>query len=407
MKSDFIQHPELIHTSEDIAQVAETLSREDIVAFDTEFVREKTFFPILEILQIASDKESWLIDARALTTDPSMDGKPLYDVLTNPNILKVAHASQNDQECLYTSLNILATPIFDTALAASLCGYGESIGLNNLLRSTLGVRLPKGHARTHWSIRPLPKPLIEYAHSDVIHLVKLGRRMIKKLEKSGRKEWALQLAEPLTHPEAYQVNPNHIVKRLSKSGRISAKDYPVLLELIRWREERIRQLNIPRKHLADDNTMMDLAIVRPKSMEHLLTFRGIAKQELQRQGKHILAAIELGEQGEIPVLDRPTPPNSDESRVIALLKFFIELLADRYEVTPRHLIDPAQYIRLIRSEPHTPDDFVSSEILSAQSCELIGDDLLRLVKGQTQIAIQGGQVTLTQTEASIPVETSI
>lgn len=389
------KHPGLVDSPEAIQEIAEHLKTKETIAFDTEFVRERTFFPILEIIQVASDTDSWLVDAQAFRKTGGKGLEPLFEVFQNPNILKFAHAAQNDQECIYCTFNVLAAPLFDTALAAALCGYGDSIGLRNLLRSVLRVKLPKGHARTHWSMRPLPKPLQDYAHADVTHLVELGERLIEILQDLGRDQWAFALSKPLAEPRLYETNPKQIADRLAKSGRISPKEYPILLELIEWREQRVREMDVPRKRLADDSTLMDLANVKPKTLEHLLAFRGIPKHELQENGERILEAIQRGLNGDVPRFENQAPPTTEESRTITLLRCFIDMLADRYNVATRHLIDSSQYLALLRENFETPQELVEEGILSQPAADLIGQDLISLVGGKTSITIQDGKVVLT------------
>lgn len=399
-RNNTIQHPDLIDTPQELIQVVDVLQHEEVIAFDTEFVRERTFFPILEIIQVATEKQSWLIDAQAFLKNGAEGIKPLLDVFQDESILKIAHAAQNDQECLYTSFGVVASPLLDTALAAALCGHGDSVGLGNLMRSVLRVKLPKGHARTHWSVRPLPKPLIDYAHADVAHLVQLGKRILDILAEQGRDQWALAISSELCNPDMYESDPVQVTKRLFKSGRISPNEFPILLELVKWREQRVRSLNIPRRRLADDSILMDLANVRPKTMEHLLAFRGISKGELQHQGEAILAAIRRGEEGIVPTVDKRDPPTSEEAGAITLLRCYMDILAERYRVAARRLIEPAQYLRLLRLPIESSDDLVEQGILSRPAADLIGEDLIDLVKGRTAISIRDGQVTLVATEVS-------
>ena len=262
-------HPHLITTAEEIQSISDRLKTKQIIAFDTEFIREKTFFPQLEIIQIATDEEAWLVDAQAFVADEEGTAhpavQPLLDIFLDENILKVVHAAQADQECLHTSYNMVATPVMDTAIAASLCGLGENIGLANLLKSVLKVNIRKGYARTNWSVRPLPKHLIEYAYNDVVHLVELGKSSVKRLENMNRLDWALEISSQWSNPKLYRPDPDSIAKRLSKSGRINEENYPVLLELLRWREEKVRELNIPRRWLADDDVLMSLAETCPRT----------------------------------------------------------------------------------------------------------------------------------------------
>src|SRR5947199_68669 len=146
-----IAHRGLLSTSAQMTDVVEKLKKSDMIAFDTEFIRETTFFPIVEIIQVATEEESWLVDARSFQKQGAVGTAALaslWEVFQDPKILKIAHAIQGDQECLYTSFRSLAKPSLDTAVAASLCGYGDGIGLGNLLKAALDVTIKKGHART-------------------------------------------------------------------------------------------------------------------------------------------------------------------------------------------------------------------------------------------------------------------
>src|ERR1035437_4737212 len=179
-----------------IAILAEALAHEDIVCFDTEFMRESTFFPQLEILQFGTEHGTWLVDIAAFRRRGRetmlKELAPLFVVLQNPLILKIVHAAQGDQECLFTCFGIVASPTLDTDTAASVCGYGDSLGLGNMLKAVLNVSIQKGHARTDWAARPLPPQQIEYAHLDVKYLVVAGRKLLAELESKGRRESALK-----------------------------------------------------------------------------------------------------------------------------------------------------------------------------------------------------------------------
>ena len=322
-------HPGLISTSDKIQELADKLKGRDMIAFDTEFIRESTFFPIVEIIQVATDEESWLVDAQAFKKGhrPGPRGghdaglKPLLDIFEDTSILKVLHAAQGDQECLFTSFGITAKPTLDTAVAASLCGMGDGIGLGKLLKSVLDVEIKKGHARTNWSVRPLPSQLIEYAHADVEHLVRLGRTLLDELEKLGRRPWALELSSKWEDPRHYDSDIEGLVNKLARGGRMDKRGYGALLELARWREERVRQLNLPRRWVADDAVLLDLAHVRPKDMAHLSAFRGLNKGELKNSGEAILSALKRASEGTevaMPKMPRPDIPNAEESQVLDL-----------------------------------------------------------------------------------------
>ncbi|HOJ60963.1 MAG TPA: HRDC domain-containing protein [bacterium] len=398
-------HSGLIADAHQVPPIVEKLQRESIIAFDTEFIREKTFFPVLEILQIATERESWLIDAQAfLQADHGNLSalRPLLDVLENPAILKTVHAAHGDQEALFHSFGIVPKPILDTSLAASLCGYGESVGLGTLLKSVLRVSLKKVHSRTHWSLRPLPPQLLEYAHADVIYLVALGKALLHRLDQRGRREWALALSRQYEDLALYEPKPEEIARRLFKSGRLAPKDYPVLLELVRWREQRIREINVPRKWLSDDSTLMTLAAARPQNLDQLRTFRGISKNDLSRQGEAILDAIRRGEQGEPLSVEPQEHPSAEESRVIDLIRVFVNLLADEHEVAAKYLLDSSQYSTLLQLHPESPEDLVAAGILSPQAAALIGHELIEFLHGNRSLSIQDGRITVVDPETCPP-----
>lgn len=410
-------HPELLTTAEQIADLAGILKTKDIIAFDTEFIRETTFFPTVEIIQVATEDESWLVDARAfwggagnesskrsspqaLKTSTSSGLQPLLDIFTDPNILKILHAAQGDQECLYTSFGVVATPSLDTAVAAALTGYGEGIGLGNLLKAAMGVTIKKGHARTNWSVRPLPAQLLEYAHADVTHLVPMAKALLAELEKRGRREWALKLSAQWENKALYEVDAETLAEKLAKGGRIDKAGYAALVELVRWREERVRQLNVPRRWVADDHVLVDLAHVRPKDMEHLGAFRGLNKGELKSSGEAILAALKRAEaqtgQVQVPRSKRVETPTVEESQMIELLKCYVGLLADQHRIALRFLIASSQWLPLLRSEAKSPEDLVTKGILDETAARLIGGDVLAFLSGKRALSLQQGHVKIVE-----------
>jgi ribonuclease D len=399
-------HPDLITTAQQVQSLARALEKETIIAFDTEFIRETTFYPIVELIQIATSSESWLVDAQAFkrnypigpkgSYDPAL--QPLLDVFKNQNILKIAHASQGDQECLYTSFGVTATPVLDTSIAASLCGMGDSIGLGKLLSSMLNKNIPKGHARTDWSARPLPAQLLNYAHSDVIYLVELGQKLMADLDRLKRKEWALEVSGKAADPKLYDSDPEEITARLAKSGKLDQFGYSVLTGLVRWREERVRQVNLPRRWVADDNVLMDLAQVKPKTLDHLNAFRGLNKGEIKNSGERILEIIKKSESEsagvELPEYRRPDSPSTDESQVIDLLRCYIGILADQLKISSRYLLNAAQLLKLIRAKPKTLEDMVKTGVLGSRVAELIGNDILAFLRGTQALSVKGNRIKI-------------
>lgn len=402
----------IITSHTEIQELARILKGCSVIAFDTEFIRETTFYPIVEIIQIATEDQCWIVDAQAFKKghpsgppDPNKPGgvagafdpgiKPLLDIFEDQSILKVLHAAQGDQECLYTSFGVVASPTLDTAVAASFCGYGEAIGLSKLLKTVLDVSLTKGHARTNWSVRPLPAQLIEYAAADVAHLVLLGRTLLEQLEKLGRKKWALDASAKWENKSLYDLDVDAILQKLSRGGRIDKRTYAALHHLIQWREKRVRQLNLPRRWVADDAVLMDLARVRPKDLQHLAAFRGLNKGELKVSGETILEALRASPDESVPMpvkAPREPIPTIEEAQAVEVLRCFVGLLAEKHRISARHLLPAGPALELLRGNVKTKEELTSAGVLSQSALELIGEELLAFLRGKRALSVKDGVV---------------
>jgi ribonuclease D len=385
---------DLIQNPNDILTIAKVLSESALIAFDTEFIRESTFYPKLEILQIATPTEAWLIDCQALSKS---EMKPILDVFLDPKILKIVHAAHGDQECLLSAYGIVASPLFDTAVGASLCGLGDNIGLGNLIRSILGIELPKGYARTNWSKRPLPKPVLEYALLDVKHLIEVAGILFERLDANGRREWSLELSSKFCDRKLYEVPPEDIAKRLAQSGKFNVRDYTVLLELVRWREERVREINVPRRWLAEDGVLIDLAKIKPATLEQLQGFRGLSKGEMKPpHGHRILRAVETGlaQKDNIPAEIKQrgaASPNAHESLGMDLLRVVLALFSDEYSIAAKHIVQPQNVLPLIRLKPNTLEELVASGLVSSQLGEVGMEQLFHFLKGDLGLTYENGK----------------
>jgi len=383
-------------TAAQILELVAELKNHSVIALDTEFIRENTFFPTVELIQVATRSGSWLIDAQAFRKRGAQgrtDLEPFLAVLREPSILKILHAAQGDQECFYTAFGTLASASLDTAVAASLCGQGDSVGLGNLLKSVLNVQLKKGHARTNWSVRPLPDQLLEYALADVDHLVELAETLMQELDRRGRREWALELSAKWEKPEVYDVPAEELAQRLAVGGRLDPVSYAALLELMKWREARVRTLNLPRKWVADDTVLVDLARVRPKDVEHLGAFRGLNKGELRNSGDAILKSLRRAEEAGAKALPprgpRQDPPSASELQVLELLKCYVGILADEHQVAIRHIATTHQMLELVRNaRVSDPMEWVSKQVLSENSATLVGPEILDFLNGRRALSVE-------------------
>jgi ribonuclease D len=385
---------ELISDPVRIAEIGGKLAAAEWIAYDTEFIRESTFYPKLEVLQLATPDGAWLIDARAVH---KRDMAPILDALTHPSILKIVHAAHGDQECLLSAYDLLAAPVFDTAVGASLCGLGDNIGLGNLLRSVLGIELPKGYARTNWSKRPLPKPVLEYALLDVKHLIEVARILFERLDENGRRAWALDLSSKFSERSLYEVPPEEIAKRLAQSGKFHVRDYAVLLELVRWREARVRELNVPRRWLAEDGVLIDLAKIKPATLEQLQGFRGLSKGETRSpHGDRILEAVLRGisSEAEVPIEVKRRnilQPNAEEGMAMDLLRVVLDLLSEEFQISAKHIVQPQNLLPLLRLHPRDLNELAESGLVSPQLGDKGLNDLVAFLKGESSLSVEGGK----------------
>ncbi len=385
-------HPQLIEDRQRLADVAARLSERSIIAFDTEFVREKTYFPQLGLIQIADHEESWLVDPLALD---AQEIEPLLDVLQNPKILKVVHSAEQDQICLYHGYGMVAEPLFDTSIGAALCGLGDQIGLSNLLKKILDIQLPKTHTRADWLRRPLPEAMAVYALADVEHLVETAERLLAKLDARDRRDWALEVSAMWSERKRYDPGPDVLAEKLAGGNGVSPRRYAVLRRVIRWREDRARSSNIPRKWIADDQVLSKLAGAAPRKAEELSHFRGLKVKPDSHAGRELLDAI--GEALAIPDEQLVKPPVRPEPRphegpALSVLRCFINLLAHEQGVAARFLADGETLIKLLRGKFRDSEDLKESKLLPAAVVDHVGEEFIAMLNGELGLRLERGRV---------------
>ncbi len=320
---------------------------------------------------------------------------PILELFEDTKILKIVHAAQADQECLFTAFGVFSRNTLDTAVAGSLCGLGDSPGLATLCKSLLGVTLQKGHARTNWSARPLPPQLIEYAHLDVHHLIEISNILLERLDKLGRRQWAFELSKKWEDPELYLPSIESIASRIARNAKFDKKTYAALIELVKWREARVREVNVPRRWMADDQVLADIARVKPKDVDHLSSFRGLNKGEIRQSGNQILEALKRAEAAggvDVPRSERSESATEAEEQVVDLLKCYLGILADTHEVALRHIVVSAQLLSIVRLDAKVPGDFVTDGVLSQESADLVGQEIIDFLAGRKALSIDKGRV---------------
>lgn len=381
--------PTLITRAETLKEAMERLKKEPVIGVDTEFIRETSFYPRIALIQLAGQTETMLVDPTVLD---KKDLGPLLELLVDPEILKVFHASHSDQECLFWSYGIVANPVLDTSIAAALCGMGDSIGLQKLLREVLGVYVSKGRARAKWLARPLSSELLHYAEQDVAHLVALSVKMKEILDRHQRWNWALE--ESQVDSAVFNISPEQLAAKMAKGAHLE-KEEAILTELVTWRELRAREANLPRGWIADNEVLISLARSQPKTIEELKTFRGIHPKELERSGKLIIDSIKRGKElGH----DRPVKAKAETPRVdphaIHLLETYLSFLANRSEIMPRFLMNNHQTGQILHHLEKSKEEWVDLGILSIHAAKLIGEDLKDFFSGKKALRIENKRLAI-------------
>ncbi len=277
---------EYIDQQEQLPDLCQRISQQSWIALDTEFLREKTYYPVFCLLQIATPE--WVVCVDPIALD---DLTPLFNEINNPKITKVLHSCRQDLEIFYQLTGIVTSPVFDTQIAAPLLGFQENPGYAMLVSQFINVNLPKTYTRTDWSIRPLSKEQIQYAADDVIYLCKIYLIMCERLKGLGRLDWLEKDFELLNNPELYQISPVNAWLKVKAKNKLTGKQLSIVQSITKWREATAQSSNRPKNWLIRDDLIHELAKLQPETVLELEKIRGINERLVKRYGKQICELI--------------------------------------------------------------------------------------------------------------------
>ena len=276
----------IVTSTDELAAICKRFAHFDFVTVDTEFMRETTYWPKLCVVQMASPEEAFIIDAMA----PDLDLAPFFKLMKNEKVVKVFHAARQDIEIVYHLGNLIPHPVFDTQVAAMVCGFGDSISYDQLVQRTSGARLDKSSRFTDWSRRPLSQKQIDYALADVTHLREVYLALSARLDEQKRSEWVREEMEVLTSPDTYRLEPDEAWKRLKLRVR-KPVELAILQELAAWREREAQSRDVPRGRVLKDDAIYEIAQQQPTTPAALAQLRTVPKGfERSRAADDILAA---------------------------------------------------------------------------------------------------------------------
>ncbi len=386
----------LIKTTEELEAACLRMARGAFVTVDTEFLRETTFWPILCVVQLATDQEALAIDALA----DGLDLKPLLRLMADESVVKVFHAARQDLEIFWKLSGVLPTPLFDTQVAAMVCGYGEQVSYSELAQSICGVTIDKSSRFTDWARRPLAEAQIVYAIGDVTHLREIYKTLSKRIEAEGRRSWLEDEMKVLLSPATYEQHPERAWERFRTRAR-KPRDLAVLMELAAWREREAQTRDVPRARVLKDDVVIELSLAAPRGVEALGNLRAFPRgMERSRAGGEILEAIERGlarDPKSLPKVVRERRNGVNVGATVELLKVLLRQVSDESGVAAK-LIATVDDLEAIAAS-----DKADVPALDGWRRKLFGDRAIELKHGRLALTVENGKVvTLEWREAPEP-----
>lgn len=348
-----------IATDSDLQQLLTDLKAVTWVAIDTEFIREKTYYPQLCLIQIATETRLACIDPLAIR-----DLKPFFDWLHQPTLLKIFHAASQDLEIFYYMSGVVPAPVFDTQIAAAVLGLGDQLGYGRLVEELLNVNLDKSQSRTDWAVRPLRHEQLEYAIDDVRYLKQIYPLLLQRLKTLQRDQWVQKSFAKLTDPSTYEVDPRSTWKKVKNNQLLKPQQLSILRELAAWRETEALNKNLPKRWLVSDDILVDMARMKIKNVESFKNIRGLKDEVINVFGQTWLKLIRTGLS--IPAEEWPQPirrrtVDAELALLTDLLMVAVGQQALNYNISPQMLATRPQVEKmLIEQRNHLSEDWRGS-----------------------------------------------
>ncbi len=378
---------EVIDTASGLRRFCEELAQEDFVTVDTEFMREKTYWPRLCLIQLAGSRRAAVVDPLA----PGMDLAPFFDLMADESVLKVFHAGRQDIEIIHHLAGIIPHPVFDTQIAAMVCGFGDQVGYESLVSRMTGRQIDKTSRFTDWSRRPLSREQLAYALSDVTHLRVIYERLKAELEASGRAEWLKEEMEALVDPATYAQPPEEAWKRVKFRPR-NRRQLLALMALAAWREREAQSRDVPRRRILKDEALAELASQLPDTPEALAGMRllpeSVAKGPAGRAILKIIRRVLATPEDELPELPSRKPPLPEGTGPKAdVLKLALKIVCENERIAPK-LIASAQELEQIAAGAR------DLPALKGWRRQVFGEKALKLLAGEAVIGLKDGRAAI-------------
>jgi ribonuclease D len=369
----------VITTTRELADAVAALEKSDFVTVDTEFIRETTFWPELCLIQMAAPDVTALVDPLA----PGMDLKPFFDLMANEAVTKVFHAARQDIEIVFNLGRLIPHPVFDTQVAAMVCGFGDSVSYEQIVQRVSGAQIDKSSRFTDWRARPLSDKQLTYAAADVTHLIEVYQYLKAELEREGRGHWLNEEMAILTNRETYDPHPEDAWRRLKVRLR-KPIELAVVQSVAAWREREARERNVPRRRVIKDEVISEIAQQQPRDEAALGKLRTIPKGwERSAMAASLLGAINAAlaiPKDELPKLPKPAQNPEGSNAAAELLKVLLRLVAEEEGVAPKVLASSDEIDRLAAD-----GEKADVPALSGWRREVFGERALKLVRGEISL----------------------
>lgn len=377
-----------MYVSDDAAlrTLVESIRGANAIAIDTEFMREKTYFARLCLIQVATDEVVAAIDPFAVK-----DLGPLFELMRDDRCMKVFHAGSQDLEIFYRLMGEVPAPVFDTQIAATLAGLPTQVGYQQLIRSLVGVELEKAHTFTDWARRPLSEDQVEYALDDVRYLTRAYRMLVETLDRGGRLSWLAEDFDHMADPATYDLVPEEQFRRVKRASVLDRRSLAVLREVAAWREREAQERDLPRRWLVSDESLLEIARRAPGDRAALSVVRGVNDQVVRRSGEAILDAVKRGvalPDDELPRITKRERVHGAVDELADLMSALVRLRAKEHDVAPTLLATRDDLERFAGGERE------GNPLSSGWRHTLIGAELEALLNGEIALAVGSGRVAV-------------
>ena len=373
-----------LSTKTELERFCEQASAAKVIAVDTEFLRERTYFPKLCLVQVAAGDSIAAIDPILID-----DLSPLAALFTDESVTKVFHACGQDLEVLLDGMGVTCAPVFDTQLAAAFLGLRQQVSYASLVESYCGVRLPKAESLTDWSRRPLDPEQLAYAEDDVRYLPGIYERMMSQLIEKDRLSWVAPEMSALCDVSRIRRDPRDAYLRLRRAGSLTRRQLAIAREVCAWREDAAARRDLPRKWVASDEVIVEVCKRTPTSLDRLRRIRG-TDQIGERDARSLLEAVARGvacKAEDCPKVSRHARPSADAEGVIDLMYAVLRLVSDRSGVATQLIATRDDLLEFMQDRDRSP-------LATGWRHELAGSTLERLLAGEVGLTVRDGRIEL-------------